>query len=233
MGAGSLHGAAPSRGWLPPRGGSLQRPNNHLPVGYRSEDPDLGGWESWWTMVGGGSKEEDSGRVNRSSGREGGKGELFVLRGRKMEEFFPVFEGPSPSLKKRTPPSSFVRSSTHSSKPKIVDGCVSSIFGAEDRRLEMQVLRSSAPENAGRGFFDLRSGKIEDGGFFEYERGCSKNPLSSKNPPIFVLRPQRSRKPHRRSSEPNIGSEIATSFVVNTTHLESKCIIFIFCIAET
>ena len=150
-----------------------------------------------------GSEEEESGRgVLRSSGPEDRGWE--VLRSsdpedRKTSLFLKNFH----IIEEGAPLPSSVRSSTHSSRPKIEDGGWSSIFGAEDRKLKMGgVLRFTAPniEDGGSSIFelrrsknlptyDLRSRKIEEPLIFDLRSRRSKN-LS-----IFVFLPRRSKNP--------------------------------------
>ena len=172
----------------------------------RSEDPDLRiVGRSWWPLVEGGSEEEESGGffvllvekvedggVIRSSGREDGRwGWFFVLRTRNIEEPPHLRRNPPPFSKKSHPPPSSVRSSTHSSRPKIEDG---GVFDLRGRTSKIEgwggVLRFSAPGIEDRGFFDFRSGRVEDGGvlrrlgvFFEEPPHLRRTPPSSKKPP--------------------------------------------------
>ena len=136
-------------------------------------------------------------------------GGFFVLRAEKVEDrgFFVLRRKKShPSL------SCSVRSSTHSSGPKMEDGWFfdlrlrrsriedgggSSIFGSEDRRW---------------GVFDLRLRRTKKEGAV-----VRRTPLLRRTPPpyFFVLRVRRSKnRPQLRSSEPKIGSKIAVGPVV-------------------
>ena len=147
----------------------------------RAEDPDLRIAErTWWRLIEGGSEEGEGGErffvLAVESVEDGG---FFVLPAPKIEDGGSSFFGagrsknPSPTFaeppsSKRSPPPSSVRSSTHSSGPKIVDGGRSSIFASEGRRLKMggSSIFVSVKFKM-EGYILSSAPNIEDGGIFE------------------------------------------------------------------